>query len=306
MSAVRMLLALNLATVARRRRRRERRAARTTNEGGSLHVPPGTLAEPGGMRRVAAIYDVHGNLPALDAVLWEIQERDVERVVVGGDVAAGPMPVETLELLVQLDCEVLYVRGNADRELVAAYDRCRRGASQRSGDAWRQRSAWAASKLGGGQRDLLASFRQTVVLDIDGLGEVVFCHGTPRSDEEIMTAVSSVERLSEILADVPQGTVVCGHTHHQFDRVIGDKRVVNAGSVGMPYEGRGGVACWALLGPGVVLCKTAYDWHSAAEQIRRSGIPAAEQLIAELEHPPSADEVAQFFEDIATRASNAQ
>ncbi|MDX6591650.1 MAG: hypothetical protein QOJ13_846 [Gaiellales bacterium] len=249
--------------------------------------------------RVAAIYDVHGNLPALDAVLEEAAAADVDVIVVGGDVASGPMPAQTLDRLRQLRTPVEWVRGNADRELADAYDRRATGTTEPSDDIWRLRTAWAAAQLRQDHRDLLAGFRDTVTLPVDGVGETLFCHGSPRSDEEIITAVTSDERLIPILADVSQRVVVCGHTHHQFDRLSGVTRVVNAGSVGLPYEGRPGIACWALLGDTVELRQTGYDLGLTATAIRQSGIPGPEELIADLEHPPGAQEVAEFFEAAA-------
>ena len=250
--------------------------------------------------RVAAIYDVHGNRPALEAVLDQVMAAGVDIVVVGGDVASGPMPAETLDRLAQLDVPVEWVRGNADRELAAAYDMPASGGAGGSGDIWQQRTVWAAARLGPEHRALLASFRTTVTITVDGAGETLFCHGAPRSDEEIITAVTSDERLAAVLADVTQQVVVCGHTHHQFDRRSGAKRVVNAGSVGMPYEGTAGVAYWALLGDAVELRHTPYDLELTVAATRAGGMPGADALIADLETPPGAAEAAELFERLAT------
>jgi predicted phosphodiesterase len=128
---------------------------------------------------------------------------------------------------------------------------------------------------------------------------VLFCHGSPRSDEEILTAVSSEDRLSEILAGVEADVVVCGHTHHQFDRTVGGKRLVNVGSIGMPYEGTVGMAYWALLGPDVELRRTVYDFAEARSAFRAVGFPAADELITYFETAISAEEVAAYFESVA-------
>ena len=97
--------------------------------------------------------------------------------------------------------------------------------------------------------------------------------------------------------------VVCGHTHVQFDREAAGKRLVNAGSVGMPYEARPG-AYWALLGPDVELRRADYDLEAAAEAIRATGFPAAAELAAEnVLRVPSAEEATKQFEDMA-RAAN--
>lgn len=226
--------------------------------------------------RVAALYDVHGNLPALEAVLADATSA-ADLVLVGGDVAAGPFPRETLALLRDLGERAVFVRGNADRASVPG--------------------------LGDDERSFLASLPLTVTLDVHGLGPTLFCHATPRSDEEIVTAITPDERLREVFGAVAENTVVCGHTHVQFDRRAGSVRVVNAGSVGMPYEGRPG-AYWALLGPDVALRSTEYDVERAAERIRASGYPGAGEWASEyVLHPHPAEEATEFFEQLATGAS---
>jgi putative phosphoesterase len=178
--------------------------------------------------RVAALYDVHGNLPALEAVLGE---ADADVIVVGGDTVAGPWPAETLERLRSIDGDVRFIRGNADREI---YD-------DEPGLAPQEILEYVRERLSPEQIDFLRSLPLTV-----SLGRVLFCHATPRNDEEIFTKISPEERWREALAGVDADVVVCGHTHVQFDRRIGDIRLVNAGSVGMPYEREPG-AYWALL-----------------------------------------------------------
>jgi putative phosphoesterase len=187
--------------------------------------------------RVAAIYDVHGNLPALEAVLAELESIKPDLIVVGGDVVAGPMPAEVLDRLVTLGERICFVRGNADREVVAAYDDRPHADPIDVADPAERVAAYAASKIDREHRDLLASFVERLIVEVEGVGQVLFCHGSPRSDEEIVTAATTELRLREILARVDQGLVVCGHTHAQFDRRVGAKRVINAGSVGMPYQG---------------------------------------------------------------------
>jgi len=248
--------------------------------------------------RVAALYDIHGNLPALRAVLAEIACEGVETVVIGGDVAAGPLPRETIEEVMALGPRARCVRGNADQEVVAAYDQGRRCASSESDPAERA-AVFAAERISHSHRDFLANFEATVVLDVDGLGPTVFCHGSPRSDIEIITTATSDERLGEILSAVAEPVVVGGHTHRQIDRRLGDRRFINAGSVGSPYEGRAG-AYWALLGPGVSLRRTVYDVADAAEHLGATGFPDVNEMLREsLTDPAHPDEVAAFFERLA-------
>jgi predicted phosphodiesterase len=250
------------------------------------------------LMRVAALYDIHGNLPALRAVLDEVAREEVETVVIGGDVAAGPLPRETIEQVMVLGLHARFVRGNADREVVDAYDQGRRSPEREGGPAERA-AAFAAGRISRNQRDFLAGFRATVVLDVGGLGPTVFCHGSPRSDTEIITTVTSDERLSEILSGVAEAVVVGGHTHGQFDRRLGDHRFINAGSVGSPYEGRAG-AYWALLGPDVSLRRTLYDVADAAEQLSATEFPDVDEMLREsLTDPVDPDEVAAFFENLA-------
>ena len=248
--------------------------------------------------RVAALYDIHGNLPALRAVLTEVEKDGVETLVIGGDVVPGPQPRETIEQVIALGQRARFVRGNADREVVDAYDQGRVRPQDESSPADKA-AAFAAARITKIQRDFLADFRPTVVLEIDGLGPVVFCHGSPRSDSEIITTATSDERLREILQEVPEELVVGGHTHRQFDRRTDGRRFVNAGSVGCPYEGRPG-AYWALLGPEVALRRSEYDVVDAAEQLRATGYPDIEEMLREsLTDPVDADEVAAFFEGLA-------
>ena len=248
--------------------------------------------------RVAALYDIHGNLPALMAVLAEVAQEDVGAVVIGGDVAAGPQPRETVEQLMALEQRAHFVRGNADREVVEAYDQRRIRPEDESSPA-EKGAAFAAARIAHEQRDFLANFRPAWTLDVDGLGPVLFCHGSPRSDTEIITTQTSTERLSAILEGVTEPLIVGGHTHRQLVHHASNRRFVNAGSVGLPYEGRPG-AFWALLGPEVSLRCTEYDVSAAADQLRETGYPDIEMMLNEsLIDPVDADETASFFEGLA-------
>lgn len=249
--------------------------------------------------RVAALYDIHGNLPALLAVLAEVAREGIETVVIGGDVGTGPLPSETIEQVRALGPRARCVRGNADREVVAAYDQGRRSPESESDPAGRA-AAFTAARISRSQRDFLAAFPLTVGLEIAGLGQTVFCHGSPRGDTEIITTATSDERLSEILSAVREPVVVGGHIHTQFDRRLGEHRIVNAGSVGLPYEGRAG-AYWAVLGPDITLRRTSYDVADAVEQFSATEFPDLQEMLREsLIDPIDPDEVAAFFEDQAT------
>ena len=228
--------------------------------------------------RVAVLADIHGNLPALDAVLSEVDAAGADAIVLNGDLATGPMPGETLDRLAGLGSKAIWVRGNADRELVAAYDGVHDPALP---EVARVPTEYAAGRLESRHRDLLASLPLCVTLAVTGLGEVRFCHATARSDTEIVLVDSPLERYRDAFAGTSEPTVVLGHTHMPFDRLADCRRFVNPGSVGMPYGGTG--AFWALLGPDVVLRRTGYDTSAAAETFRRAapGYPALAEFIAE-------------------------
>ena len=230
--------------------------------------------------RIAVVSDVHGNLPALEAVLAEVEREGVDLVVSGGDVAMGPMPAECVDALRALE-RVVWVRGNADR-----------GAAP---PQYEPTVRWVRQRLGEERWELLSGAPLTARADVDGLGGVLCFHGTPRSDQEILTKVSPEGRVAEALAGVAERVAVHGHTHVQYDREVAGRRVVNAGSVGSPYEGRRG-AFWALLGPEVELRRTEYDVEAAVEAIRATGYPGAEELVGWLLEPPDPDETSRFFE----------
>jgi putative phosphoesterase len=241
--------------------------------------------------RVAALYDIHGNLPALEAVLQEVRRADVDHVVVGGDVIPGPMPRETLECLLDLDIPVRFIQGNGDRVVLAQM------AGAESSDVpeqFRGVVRWTAQQLHPEHQRLLAGWPKTLPVEMPGLGEVLFCHATPRSDTEVFTRLTPEDRLLPVFEGVNVPLVVCGHTHMQFDRMVGGVRVVNAGSVGMPFGKPG--AYWLLLGPNVQLRHTPYDLAEAAKRIRETMYPQADDFAARnVLQPPSEEEVLDRF-----------
>jgi predicted phosphodiesterase len=252
--------------------------------------------------RVAALYDVHANLPALEAVLAELEQEQPDAIVFGGDIIAGPMPRETLELVLGLGHRAHLIRGNADRIVLEL----RSGARDHDiGFA----DDWVGEQLSDDQAALLECLPLTVTLDVDGLGRTLFCHATPRDDEEIFTERDPDDLVAEMLEGADETTVVCGHTHIQVDRHVGGTRVVNAGSVGIGYDGIG--AHWAMLGPDVDLRRTDYDRKRAVGLIKEtgwfgSGDPERKQHLVETllrGHPK--DEVLDFFEQLAANQRGA-
>lgn len=239
---------------------------------------------------MAALYDIHANLPALEAVLEEVRCLNVDSIVFGGDLAWGPFPTETMDLICSLDQRAMFVRGNADREVAE-----RHGESEGLEPWVADVNLWCADRLGDEQRELLRRMSATVALDVERLGPTLFCHGSPNSDEGTITPVTPEERVRHVVADVQESVVVCGHTHMQFDRVVSGTRVVNAGSVGMPYEGQQG-AFWAVFGPGVELRRTVYDFERAADLIARSDCPHAAHFARQILEPPPRDDAIAAFE----------
>jgi predicted phosphodiesterase len=212
---------------------------------------------------VAVLSDIHGVLPALEAVLAEPDVAAAGLIVLTGDIASGPQPAAVLDRLLALGDQAVWVRGNADRELVALA----RGEDIEVPD---EITPWAAEQLSASHLDWLEGLSHPVTLDVGGFGPVLFCHGSPRDDEEVVLADTRLERWAEVLDGVPPEvmTVVCGHTHMPFVRLAHRRQIINPGSVGMPY-GRAG-AHWALLSGGAVtLRRSEFDLRQACEDLCR-------------------------------------
>ena len=247
--------------------------------------------------RVAAIYDVHGNLPALEAVLRDVHDAGVDRIVVGGDVIPGPMPREAIGLLSALEWPTHFLSGNGEREVLA-----RRGGAESATvpPRFRAMMQWTADQLDDERARFLAAWPATIRLRLDSLGAVLFCHATPRSDTEIFTEHTSEDVLRPIIDAAAADVVVCGHTHMQFDRRIGTTRVINAGSVGMSFQGPG--AYWLLLGDEIALRRTDYDLAEAASRIRATAYPLAGEFAeASVLHPPTAAATLDSFARVELR-----
>ena len=233
--------------------------------------------------RIAVLSDIHGNLPALDAVLADVEKAHVDAVLVAGDVIGGAFPAEVFDRLTRLP-DVRIVRGNADRFVLEGTDEY--------GEDW----AAERERMGEERLAAVATWPLTHELEIDGLGRTLVCHAVPTADEPIFTRITPDEDVAALLGDVEADLVVVGHTHMQFDRLLpSGLRIVNAGSVGMPYEGRRG-AFWTVLGPDVEMRHTEYDVDAAVASMRANGAPRPEEQLNLLLEPPSSEETARFFE----------
>jgi putative phosphoesterase len=243
--------------------------------------------------RVAVLADIHGNLPALRAVLAELDDEPVDAIVVAGDTVGGPCPREVLELLAGRPERLVWISGNSEREAVAAFD----GAPTEDDPAGRA-AAWSANALDRSWRDELDSWPITAALD-----GVRYCHGSPRRDDELLTSQTPDDALAEALGGVSETIVVGGHTHQQFLRTVpGAPSCVNAGSVGIPYEGRP-AAFWLIMdGTRPRLRETPYNVEAAIDEMCASGFPGVIDLVREsLLEPIDPDWVAAFFEHTAGR-----
>jgi putative phosphoesterase len=218
--------------------------------------------------RILALYDIHGNVEALDAVLADPRAAEPDVVVVGGDVVPGPFAAEALARLRALaqTIDVRWVRGNGERE---------------SGDPE------------------LAAWPLTVTLD-----GVLFCHATPRDDEELLTRASSPQRWQAALRDAEAALVVAGHTHQQDDRTVGAVRFVNAGSVGLPYEGPPGAARWLWVQDGAPTLNTTNSDATGAGRRMLDGGDLDDSVRAALIDPVPAAEITALFEARATGIPN--
>src|SRR4051812_48923822 len=224
--------------------------------------------------RIAALYDIHGNLPALDAVLADVAREDVDLLVIGGDVYPGPMAHECVDRV--LSCGIPYraIAGNGERAVLEAIQGKRDEALPGEVHAVVD---WSASTLTPAHAQLLREWPPSLRMDVPGVGRVLFVHATPANDTDIFTERTPEAVLRRIFDGVDADVVFCGHTHIQFTRDVGPCRIVNAGSVGMPFDAAG--AYWVLLDHTASLRVTAYAANRAAELLRQSDYPSLQTFI---------------------------
>jgi len=224
--------------------------------------------------RVAVLNDIHGNLPALDAAIDDVRRAGADRIIVGGDVLPGPMPRETMDRLLALDLPIEFLYGNGE---VAVLDQIHGTSRAPFPAAYAPMIRWNGDQLSPAQQQMIATWPMTIRLHIPPLGEVLFCHATPRDWNEIFLKTTAEDKLLPIMDAANAALVVCGHSHMQFDRMVGKTRVINAGSVGMPF-GRTGVD-WLLLGDEVQLRHTTYDLDAAVARFRQKDCPLLEEFV---------------------------
>ncbi len=237
------------------------------------------------MTTIAVLSDIHGMLPVLDRVLAEPVVQGADLIMVTGDHTWGPQPSEVLDRLVELGDRALLLRGNADRELLQMAQGIDVGLEDDS------LSVWGAAQLSSAHLELLANMPEQVILDVQGFGPVLFCHATPRNDQEVVLVDSRIERWEQVMQGVPTEvqTIVCGHTHMPFMRLAAGRTIINPGSVGLPY-GRAG-AHWAVFRDGAVtFARTPINADDITTKITsESSFPHIAEWLEDVIHSPASD-----------------
>lgn len=241
--------------------------------------------------KIAALYDIHGNLPALEVVLQEIDTLNVDQIIVGGDVILGPMSRECLDTLLSFPIPTQFILGNCEVAVLAAMDGKALG---KLPAPVLENIRWTADQLLPMHQALLAQWPKTLHIEIEGFGKVLFCHATPRNETENFTRLTPVEKLLPLFENVDADLVICGHTHMQFDIMIGKTQVVNAGSIGMPFADPG--AYWLLLDSNIELHHTTYNTLEAAKRIQATDYPQAKDFANQnVITPPSEDKMLEIL-----------
>lgn len=240
--------------------------------------------------KVAAIYDIHGNLPALEAVMNDIRQEEIDLLVVGGDVVLGPMSQEALTFLLDYNIPKKFIKGNCEVAVLAEMN----GKNPEVPEQVKEIVRWTSIQHNSEHGNLLSSWPATFSCLIPGLGKVLFCHATPQNENDIFTRQTPEENILPVFTGLKAGIVVCGHTHMQFDRTIGDVRVVNAGSVGMPFGKTG--ADWIMMDGTIQFRHTNYDLKKAAERIRNTKYPQAHEFAENyILNSPSESEMLKIY-----------
>jgi predicted phosphodiesterase len=240
---------------------------------------------------VLALYDIHGNLDALAAVLADPRAAGPDAIVIGGDTVPGAFARECLSLLRGLEVPVHWVRGNGEREVAHAAANGIQAESVPPDAGAELTAALSAVTLDPETSEWLGTLPTTIELD-----GVLYCHATPRRDDEMLTRISAPERWAEAIAGVELPLLVAGHTHQQDDRLIGGVRFINAGSVGLPYEGDP-AARWVWISDGVPeLRRTEYDGAAAGRRMLAAGWPDRDSIEGALTEPVDPMFVTRLFE----------
>lgn len=233
--------------------------------------------------RIAVISDIHGNKPALDAVLAEIEREQVDRLVCLGDVAVGPQPGAALDLIAETGCPV--IMGNWDAAFLDGLP----ALQGQLGQMLVQQAEWAAGQLSDAQREVMRGYVPSLELSLgDGL-DALFFHGSPRSFDDVILASTPAEELDALLEGTDAPVLVGGHTHYQLVRGHREHVFVNPGSVGLPFRSlpageRVRISPWAEYGLltheegrlALELRRVDYDTESFLRGTLETGMPYAQ------------------------------
>lgn len=246
---------------------------------------------------IAALYDIHGNLPALEATIEAVRRKGVDLIVIGGDVVPGPMPRESLDLLKRLPVPALFLSGNGEREVLAVRD----GGTPNVPAQFFPMMQWVAHELTSADADWIRAWPTTVCLAVAGKSTTIFCHAAPGSDAALFTPTSSDAVLRHHFDRVAAGRIICGHIHVQYHHRFGRHTILNAGSVGMSPER--GCADWLLIDDDdATFERTPFDPDAAAARVRATRYPMADEFArSTILQPPAADDVIASY----TRAAEA-
>jgi putative phosphoesterase len=247
------------------------------------------------MAKLALISDMHGNLPAFEAVLEDIQLQGISQVICLGDVANfGPQPKETLERLQALACPV--VMGNTDDSLLKPRTLADVKEPNEDTPFFLEVEAWCAEQLDDDDRHFVRTFQPMVVLELEALKLLAY-HGSPKSYHDLIVAVTPEETLDGYFENTEANLYAGGHTHEQFVRRYFQARMMNPGSVGLPFifKREGGVmnplfAEYAVLETTpevtIVFKRVPYEFEKLAKAVRDSKMPYAEKWLADFELTP--------------------
>lgn len=186
------------------------------------------------MTRLAVLSDIHGNLPALEAVISDLRGFEVDHVIVPGDVISfGPCPRQAAEIVIEKRWSV--IRGNNEFFLVDYK-------TSRAPDEWNDPiqfapTAWLDKQIDQRLKTMIGSWPDRLTLRFRDAPPMEVCHGTPDSPWDSIYWTMTDEEISKKITDLEANYVVCGHTHLPMDRQVGRWRIFNPGSVGVPLDG---------------------------------------------------------------------
>lgn len=261
------------------------------------------IIHQGGTMKIACLFDIHGNWPALHWVLTELSQLNIDQIIVGGDIVSGPMPKETMETLFQIKDKIIWIGGNGDDDVLAALSN--QPFNKNLSEYGRIVSMWVAHKLGPEFEIFLKGLPIRYNLFTAEYGRMCFCHATPESKEEIFTPATNEAIMKELFKRIDYDIVICGHTHIQFERVVNSVRILNAGSVGMPFSGHHG-ADWILItSEGIAFKNTQYDNLKAREILARTNYPNITNFIDQnIIHTHDQAQMINYLEKLRTTQIN--